>query len=140
MASFQWLCNLKDPEGQVAQWLEAIQELDCKIIHRKGRSHSNTDALSRIPCRQCGQVLDEDTDTSTAATTITGSAVVDIKRHQRDDPIIGSLIEAKTNQAPPPKGHQGKEAKRLIQLWDLLYFNCIVELHHPVDHQIMTSL
>ena len=119
--SLQWLCNFKDPEGQVARWLEAIQELDFKIIHRKGHLHSNADALSRIPCRQCGRVLDEDTDTSIAATAISGPAVVDMKGHQRNDPIIGPLIEAKTNQAAPPKGLQGKEAKRLIQLWDQLH-------------------
>ena len=25
-----------------------------KIVHRPGRQHQNADALSRIPCRQCG--------------------------------------------------------------------------------------
>ena len=54
--SLQWLFTFKDPEGQVARWLEALQELDFEIIHRKGHSHNNADALSRIPCRQCGQL------------------------------------------------------------------------------------
>ena len=57
--SLHWLCNFKDPEGQVAQWLEALQELDFEIVHRKGRSHNNADALSRIPCRQCGRLPNE---------------------------------------------------------------------------------
>ena len=57
--SLQWLFNFKDPEGQVARWLEALQEMDFEIIHRKGHSYNNADALSRIPCRQCGQFPEE---------------------------------------------------------------------------------
>ena len=57
--SLQWLCNFKDSEGQMARWLEAIQELDIKIVHRKGQAHNNADALSRIPRRQCGRLSDD---------------------------------------------------------------------------------
>lgn len=122
--SLQWLCNFKDPEGQVARWLEAIQELDFKIVHRKGQAHTNADALSRIPCRQCGRLPDDLTvlpDTSVGATTITGSASLNIQQQQRDDPILGPLIKAKLNNTPPPQGQQGTEAKRLLQLWDQLH-------------------
>ena len=51
------------------------------VIYKKGHLHSNSDALSRVyvPCRQCGRVRDEDTDSSTAPTTITESAGCDIK-------------------------------------------------------------
>ena len=49
--SLQWLFNFKDPEGQVARWLEALQELNFEIVHQNGHSHNNADALSRIPDR-----------------------------------------------------------------------------------------
>ena len=48
-ASLTWLLSLKNPEGQVARWLEALQEYDLEIYHREGLCHSNADALSRRP-------------------------------------------------------------------------------------------
>ena len=60
--SLHWLMNFKNPEGQVARWLEFLSSFDMKIEHRPGRSHRNADGVSRIPCRQCGQndIVDED--------------------------------------------------------------------------------
>ena len=49
-ASLTWLLNFKNPEGQVARWLEALQGYDFEIQHRAGRLHGNADALSRRPC------------------------------------------------------------------------------------------
>ncbi|KAJ8346723.1 hypothetical protein SKAU_G00281240 [Synaphobranchus kaupii] len=49
-ASLTWLLNFKDPEGQVARWLEQLQGYDFEIRHRAGRLHGNADALSRRPC------------------------------------------------------------------------------------------
>ena len=49
----------------MARWLEILGEFDFKIEHRPGRKHGNADALSRIPCKQCGKgVLAEDQDNS----------------------------------------------------------------------------
>ena len=53
--SLTWLRNFRDPEGQIARWLERLQELDFDIVHRRGRAHMNADALSRLPCQQCGR-------------------------------------------------------------------------------------
>ncbi|KAJ8352284.1 hypothetical protein SKAU_G00237600 [Synaphobranchus kaupii] len=49
-ASLTWLLTFKDPEGQVARWLEQLQGYDFEIRHRAGRLHGNADALSRRPC------------------------------------------------------------------------------------------
>ncbi|KAJ8353404.1 hypothetical protein SKAU_G00209710 [Synaphobranchus kaupii] len=48
--SLTWLLTFKDPEGQVARWLEQLQGYDFEIRHRAGRLHGNADALSRRPC------------------------------------------------------------------------------------------
>ena len=48
--SLTWLKNFKNPEGQLARWFELLFEYDFEIVHRKGRSHANADALSRRPC------------------------------------------------------------------------------------------
>ena len=47
-SSLQWLYNMKEPEGQLARWLEQLQEYDIAVIHRRGCNHGNADALSRI--------------------------------------------------------------------------------------------
>ena len=50
----KWLHNFKEPEGQVARWLEALAEFDYEVVHRPGKQHQNADALSRKMCKQCG--------------------------------------------------------------------------------------
>lgn len=51
-AALKWLMNFKNPEGQVARWLEKLQTYDFEIRHRSGKSHGNADALSRRPCSE----------------------------------------------------------------------------------------
>ncbi|KAL1448551.1 hypothetical protein WDU94_003585, partial [Cyamophila willieti] len=50
-AALKWLLQFKNPEGQVARWIEQLQAYDYEIQHRKGKSHNNADALSRRPCK-----------------------------------------------------------------------------------------
>jgi len=45
-----WLFKFKEPDGQVARWLEMLSEYDFKISHRAGKTHGNGDGLSRRPC------------------------------------------------------------------------------------------
>ncbi|KAJ3588488.1 hypothetical protein NHX12_012080 [Muraenolepis orangiensis] len=51
-SSLRWRTQMKEPEGQLARWLERLGEYNFEIVHRPGRLHSNADSLSRIPCRQ----------------------------------------------------------------------------------------
>ena len=50
-ASLTWLLRFREPEGQVARWLAALQEFQFEVQHRAGRQHGNADALSRRPCQ-----------------------------------------------------------------------------------------
>src|SRR5215470_13727905 len=61
-AALKWLKRMPDPVGQQARWLEMLEEYDYTIEHRPGRCHGNADALSRIPCRQCGRNHDDSDD------------------------------------------------------------------------------
>ena len=45
-----WLFNFKEPEGQLARWMEMLSPFDIQIVHRAGLLHSNCDGLSRRPC------------------------------------------------------------------------------------------
>ena len=47
--ALKWLMSFKQPEGQVARWLERLQEYGFTVEHRPGLSHANEDALSRRP-------------------------------------------------------------------------------------------
>ena len=51
--ALQWLLNFRNPEGQLARWLEELGTYDMDIQHRSGRQHGNADALSRRPCGTC---------------------------------------------------------------------------------------
>ncbi|GBM84332.1 hypothetical protein AVEN_99912-1 [Araneus ventricosus] len=40
------------PEGQIARWIQRLQEYDFEIQHLKGTSQGNVDALSRRPFKE----------------------------------------------------------------------------------------
>ena len=54
--------NFKNPEGQVARWIQFLSVFHMDIERRPGRRHGNADGVSRTPCRQCGKHEDEDND------------------------------------------------------------------------------
>ena len=55
-SALKWLQTLREPEGQLARWLEQLQEYEFEIIHRAGKRHLNADAMSRRPpCSQCNR-------------------------------------------------------------------------------------
>ena len=57
-AALYWLLRKKDPEGQMARWIAALQAYDMVIQHRPGRKHGNADALSRCMegCRETDEI------------------------------------------------------------------------------------
>ena len=46
-SSLRWLFSFKDPQGQMARWLEVLAQYNFKIVHREGKKHGNADSLSR---------------------------------------------------------------------------------------------
>ena len=146
-----WLYSMKEPEGQVARWLEKLQEYNFEIVHRKWLRHINADALSRLPCHQCGlneEVIQEE-GSSVAVVQLSGLSAEEILNNQREDQDLKTIIEAKMTQThppnPKPKTGQCLEQRRLLQLWDhlllrngLLYCKCI-DRKHPsrVQYQLV---
>jgi len=49
--SLIWLMQFRNPEGQIARWLEELSQYDFNIQHRPGKDHANADGLSRVPDR-----------------------------------------------------------------------------------------
>ena len=54
-SSLRWLASFKEPQGQVARWLERLKEYDCEVQHRPGKQHSSADSLCRRPRRNHGE-------------------------------------------------------------------------------------
>ena len=46
-SSLTWLMGFKRPDGQLARWLEELQQYNMQVVYRRGRDHSNADSLSR---------------------------------------------------------------------------------------------
>ncbi|CAB0038566.1 unnamed protein product [Trichogramma brassicae] len=46
-SALQYLRNLKDPTGRLAQWALEMQQWEFEIVHRRGKVHELPDALSR---------------------------------------------------------------------------------------------
>ena len=142
--SLTWLRNFIEPEGQLARWLERLQEFEFDIVHRPGKAHGNADALSRLPCHQCGQDNHNSLD-KTAEVAVTALELPEphtnesLRQLQLADKVVGPLlqcmnhseeinntsakqaiqlhhrIEANTQIEPTPTS---KAAKRLLQLRD----------------------
>lgn len=47
-SSLTWLLRFKEPQGQLARWLEELSLYDMTVLHRPGKDHGNADALSRF--------------------------------------------------------------------------------------------
>ena len=139
--SLTWLANFKEPTGQTARWMEKLQSFNFRIQHRQGKKHTNADALSRLPCKQCGRICHQDkrecykVDTLNAVVTLVPPE--DVGKIQQKDHHIGPVLRAKQEgQRPQPRVYQASsmETKRLFQIWDQLLVknDCLYRLHrHP---------
>ena len=109
----------RGPDGQ---WLERMQEHDFTVVHRPGRKHCNADALSRVPCRQCGRDSHMHLPISTVQSVVECTAS-ELGQCQRSDKVLKILLQAKEAGEWPPPGalqHCSMEDQRLFQLWDQL--------------------
>jgi len=132
-SSLTWLHNFKEPEGQLARWIEKLQEYNFTILHRPGKQHQNADALSRIPNEQDPQSCNSDDydlepQLQVSLTALSGESVAMpegsyLRKEQLEDEVIGFILTAKeTQQKPDGQSLKGKprEAYQLSQLWDQL--------------------
>ena len=125
--SLTWLRNFREPEGQLARWLERLQELDFEVVHRKGTAHQNADSLSRLPCQQCGR-NSHDTSTTAEVAVLTlhlplAQAADNLRQAQLEDSTLAPIIRGKesgTRPVPKSSSSMSKSARRLLQIWDQL--------------------
>ncbi|KAL5471114.1 hypothetical protein EMCRGX_G029195 [Ephydatia muelleri] len=126
-AALKWLQSFKSPEGKMVRWLEKLQDFDFVVVHRKGKKHLNADALSQLPCVQCGQT-DDDNRLESVYTIddcyLFGKMVEELHDLQSGDPSIGPILQAKRLGAKSTlkeNKQSSLEGRRLLQLWDQLH-------------------
>ena len=85
--ALRWLLNFKDPEGQLARWMEVLSTYDLQLEHRPGTQHGNADGLSRMPCRQCGREEVTDPDTSRKPVELSGDQSGEVDNQQPNQPL-----------------------------------------------------
>ncbi|GBM98025.1 Retrovirus-related Pol polyprotein from transposon 412 [Araneus ventricosus] len=132
-ASLRWLLNFREPEGQIARWIQRLQEYDFEIQHRKGTSHGNADALSRRPCKEsCKHCTNAEkkfgmeTDISVKVlTTEDAWSSSEVQKAQLEDPAIRPILERKLNSEDRPSWQEiapeSPATKRYWALWDSLH-------------------
>ena len=125
--ALKWLQSFKEPEGQVARWLELLAQYDYKIEHRPGRKHQNADALSRNPL-----VVAEDTDQitqtnavgSSTSTWVPSWTVTNLRSSQAADPDLKKILAWKQNQTSQPAFQEiegtSKATRSLWAQWNRL--------------------
>ena len=102
-SALQWLMKFRTPEGQIARWLQKLQDCDFKVLHRAGRKHGNADAMSRRPCpedcKHCTRAQakqDHSNECRVQRTTLkpderSNRSPEDLQREQRNDPSLGII-------------------------------------------------
>ncbi|GBM59103.1 Transposon Ty3-G Gag-Pol polyprotein, partial [Araneus ventricosus] len=132
-ASLRWLLNFREPEGQIARWIQRLQEYDFEIQHRKGTSHGNADALSRRPCKESSKHCTNaekkfgmETDISVKVlTTEDAWSSSEVQKAQLEGPAIRPILEKKLNSEDRPSWQEiapeSPATKRYWALWDSLH-------------------
>ncbi|GBN02728.1 Retrovirus-related Pol polyprotein from transposon 297 [Araneus ventricosus] len=106
----QKIGNEEDPEGQIARWIQRLQEYEFEIQHRKGTSHGNADALSRRLCKEsykhctnAEKKFGMETDISVRIlTTEDAWSSSEVQKAQLEDPAIRPILEKKLNSEDRP--------------------------------------
>ena len=146
--ALRWLTNFKDPQGQVARWLEVLGTYTFEIQHRPGLRHGNADALSRGPCRQCG-MTDPDPEPNhcmvvTRSQTKEAEKVAEeapasawlgegplskesLIQAQSEDPVISKILEWKRAGEKPTWEKVAAEGSALKTYWAQWESLCMYE-------------
>ena len=148
--SLTWLRNFKEPEGQLARWLEKLQEYDFTIVHRPGQRHSNADALSRLPCQQCGRQQHKWEGEEAQVNIITGNvhtlvgrSLQELQELQVQDTHIGPVLRWLEKGEQPDTNNSRSlppHTRRLIQQWDQLVLKDGVMWRRFEDKEGTTSI
>ena len=147
-SAVSWMKNLKTSTGQMARWLQELGTYNLIVTHRKGKKHSNADALSRKPCKICQKYTDSETEIVledstqcheevnilSRAITVSNSESGDpepdfwhpdtIRSKQMNDDIVGFIFQRLLRGDSKPEWREvadrSPKLKTLLSQWDRL--------------------
>ena len=93
--ALRWLLRFRQPEGQVARWIETLGTYDFAIEHRPGRVHGNADGLSRRPCRDCNYCERQEKRENELVGRVPNSSCL----HQKDEQPTCAVVRAEAENA-----------------------------------------
>jgi hypothetical protein len=144
-AALNWLLRFKNPEGQIARWLELLATYDFTVSHRPGKQHGNADGMSRRPCfpcdhcqrqenkdsqadvdsmeaavrvvRQTDYASEEIEDTEQAAKWLQKSTIEELKTAQKADPVLSTVVGWKESGADRPTWRDISASEAIIKAY-----------------------
>jgi hypothetical protein len=118
--------NYKNAEGQLARWLEVLSSYKMAIKHRPGSHHQNADALSCIPCKQCGfrsdwiDLAHVNTIATESLNNETAISIQQLQEKDRDLNIVKKWLEKNERPSFCDIGKCGFVVKCLWSQWNYL--------------------
>ena len=124
--ALKWFQSFKEPEGQVARWLETFARYDYTIENRPGKKHQNADALSRnsLPVAVPDQAVGTNAVDSSDRAWLQNWTAAELQSKQEADPNLRQILLWKRNQAAQPAQREvqgtSKATKSLWAQWNRL--------------------
>jgi hypothetical protein len=118
-SSLAWLKSFKNPEQQMARWLEEISQYDVVLQHRPGSKSGNADGLSRRPCplncTYCSRR--EAREEAVQVLNIRIEADINWESEQLKDEDLAEVVKWKNEGQKPPWEHVSGDSPTLKRLW-----------------------
>jgi transposase InsO family protein len=125
-SSLSWIRSFKNPEQQMARWMEIICQYDIDIQHRPGSKSGNADGLSRRPCPEgctyCSR-REEREKVSQVLMIRIDSEVNWIIEQAKDEDLV-KVIQWKKDDLKPPWESVSGGSPSLKRLWR--EYSCLV--------------
>ena len=124
--ALKWLQSFKEPEGQVARWLEMLAQYDYRIEHRTGKKHQNAVALSRnpLPVPVTDEAIETNIVESGKQAWLQGWTAANMQSKQEADPNLKQMLLWKRDRAAQPTQQEiqgaSKATKSLWAQWNRL--------------------
>lgn len=115
--TLRWLQSFKEPEGQVARWLELPSQYDNKIKCHPGKKHQNADTLSTTPLPDTETFQTNAVDNGDS-TWFQGWTAADLQSRQAEDPDLKQIMSWKQCQTLQLAPEQLQDVSKAIRsLW-----------------------
>ena len=112
------LQSFKQPQDQVARWLEMLAGYDYKIEHHPEKKHQNADALSRnpLPVAVPDQAVETNAVDSSEQAWLQSWTAAELQSKQEADPNLRQIqMYCSRNGTGPPNQHN-KKCRVLVKL------------------------